>query len=521
MSGMASFLAGFGGGYLKADRQTKEDERQAAIDARAEKEFSRKEAEWKADDDLKKALKDAAAPVTMEQGAGGMVKPDTMDNRDVGLAENASQPNNGLMQGMFKVGGQSFADKAQADKAVAEQNSGDAVAQRMVQAYRNNGQAEKALQMENTLMDSKLKKLGLSAAEAKFADDEFNRKLTKDIDAHPDWTVGASKILTDTQVGGLNGLTVNARPSKDGKTVDFFGVDKDGAEKLLKSFKSGPEGKAEFLQTAGRVSFDAKLGYVVEKAKSDKEDSRWERTFDFNKKKEENDRQYKNRVLGFQARQDARAAETHKVAMESEKVPAAVKLQATSLSKEMEGISSAMNKAMAEGSFDPNSANAKALLERQAMLGIKYRKLLEPHMPGGKDKPATAADPLGLDKPDSSSATPGTKTAATPKPASAPVATMQQVAPAMAPKQVSVIDALNPGGNASLAAVVQPKAQAIEALASQLKQEQAAMNQAAGSNPQAAIAQAQKVQGIRNAINKQLEGMNQEQAALVIKAAGI
>ena len=91
----------------------------------------------------------------------------------------------------------------------------------------------------------------------------------------------------------------------------------------------------------------------------------------------------------------------------------------------------------------------------------------------------------------------------------------------MAPKAPTVQEALNPGGNASLAAVVQPKAQAIEALAAQLKQEQAAMTMAASSNPQAAIAQAQKVQGIRNAINKQLEGMNPEQAALVIQAAGI
>lgn len=519
---MASFLAGFGGGYLKADRQKTLDERQAKIDARAEEEFNRKKNEWKEQDQLKTDLKDAAAPVTIDQGAGGMIKPDTMDNRDVGLAENAALPNDGLMQGAFKVGGQTFTDKAQADKAAADMNSTEAVNTRTAQAYRKNGQTEKAIQMENAVMDSKLKKLGLSREEAKFADEEFNRKLLKDIDANPDWTVGAAKILTETQVGGLNGLTVSARPSKDGKTVDFVGVDKDGAEKVLKSFKAGADGKAEFLQTAGRTTFENKLNFVVERAKADQTQSNWQQTFDFNKKKEENDQQYKSRVLGFQAAQDKRAAETHKIAMESEKVPAAVKLQATSLSEEMKSVSSAMNKAMAEGSFDPNSANAKALLERQALLGIQYRKLLEPHMPGGKDKGAAPADPLGLDKPAPGAAAP--QAAATPKPAATPAPaapSMQQVAPAMAPKVPTVQEALNPGGNASLAAVVQPKAQAIEALAAQLKQEQAAMTMAASSNPQAAIAQAQKVQGIRNAIDKQLEGMNQEQAALVIKAAGL
>jgi hypothetical protein len=83
------------------------------------------------------------------------------------------------------------------------------------------------------------------------------------------------------------------------------------------------------------------------------------------------------------------------------------------------------------------------------------------------------------------------------------------------------MDALNPGGNPSLAATLQPKAQAIETLAVQLKQAQAVMAQAAKGDPQAAITQSQSVQAIRNAINKQLEGMNPQQAAQVIQAAGL
>jgi hypothetical protein len=517
---MASFLAGFGGGYLKANRQTAEDERQAKIDARAEKEFSRKEAEWKDADQLKADLKDAANTASIEQGAGGMVKPAEMDNRDVGLAENASLPNGGLMQGQFKVGNQTYAEKSQAEKAVSDQNAPDAVAQRMAAAYRKNGQMEKAIGMENAVMDSKLKKLGLSTAEAKFADDEFNRTLMKGIDAHPDWTVGAAKILTDTQIGGLSGLTVSARPSKDGKTVDFVGVDKDGAEKALKSFKSGADGKAEFLQSAGRASFESKLNFVVEKARADQAQSNWQQTFDFNKKKEESDQQYKSRVLGFQASQEARAAETHKRAMEDAKIPPAVKLQAGTLSDEMKSISAAMNKAMAEGSFDPNSANAKALIERQAALGIKYRQLLDPHTPGAKG--GQTSDPLGFDKQEH------VKTPAPDKPVQTVQASQVKAAPMVSMQQVTqpkpeptVMDALNPGGNPSLAATLQPKAQAIESLASQLKHAQASMAQVAKGNPTAAIAQAQSVQAIRDAINKQLEGMNQQQASLVIRAAGL
>lgn len=506
MSGMASFLAGFGGGYLKADRQAKEDERQAKLDKITTDRADREKADWEKKDNYEKGLAAAGAPVAAEQ-------PNDVLMDDDGNATPA-------VPAFRTTDGKRFPTMAEATAATEKANTPEAINARQAAFMQANGKPLEALQMNNAVMDSKLKKLGLSREEAKFADDEFNRKLTKDIDAHPDWTVGAAKILTDTQVGGLNGLTVSARPSKDGKTVEFVGVGQDGAEKVLKSFKNGPEGKAEFLQTAGRTSFENKVNFVVEKAKADQTQSNWQQTFDFNKKKEENDQQYKSRVLGFQAAQDKRAAETHKIAMDSEKVPAAVKLQAASLADEMKSVSSAMNKAMAEGSFDPNSANAKALLERQALLGVQYRKLLEPHMPGGKEKGAAPADPLGLDKPAPGAAAP--QTAAAPKPTpTAPVASMQQVAPAMAPKAPTVLEALNPGGNASLAAVVQPKAQAIESLAVQLKQEQAAMAQVAGANPQAAIAQAQKVQGIRNAINKQLEGMNPEQAALVIQAAGI
>jgi hypothetical protein len=208
--------------------------------------------------------------------------------------------------------------------------------------------------------------------------------------------------------------------------------------------------------------------------------------------------------------------------MEDAKIPPAVKMQATALSEEMKSISSAMNKAMAEGSFNPESPNAKTMIERQAMLGIQYRQLLAPHTPGGKDKPA--ADPLGLDKPAPAAATPSqaAATAQTSAPATQkPVVSMSQAIPAAPKAPPTVLEALNPGGNASLNGTLQPKAQAIESLAAQLKQAQATMAQAAQGNPQAAIAQAQSVQAIRNAINKQLEGMNPQQAAQVTQAAGL
>lgn len=412
---MASFLAGFGGGYLKADRQAKEDERQAKLDKIMTDRADRETAEWEKKQNYEKGLAAAGAPLAAEQ-ANDVLKDD--DGNDMPAVPS------------FRTSdGKRFETMADAQAATEKANTPEAVSARQAAFMQAQGKPLEAIQMNNAVMDSKLKKLGLSTAEAKFADDEFNRKLTKDIDAHPDWTVGAAKVLTETQVGGLNGLTVSARPSKDGKTVDFVGVGQDGAEKVLKSFRNGPEGKAEFLQTAGKASFETKLNFVVEKAKADKEDSRWERTFDFNKKKEENDQQYKNRVLGFQAAADKRAAETHKIAMDSEKLPAAVKQMAGSYQKQLESVSAALNKSMAEGSFNPENKGTKDLLAEQAALREEYKKLLAPHMSSSAKSNAPAADPYGFDKPAPGAAAP--QAAAAPKPAAA---SMQQVASAMAPQ---------------------------------------------------------------------------------------
>jgi hypothetical protein len=102
-----------------------------------------------------------------------------------------------------------------------------------------------------------------------------------------------------------------------------------------------------------------------------------------------------------------------------------------------------------------------------------------------------------------------------------PVVSMSQAIPAAQKAPPTVLEALNPSGNASLNGVLQPRARAIESLATQLKKAQDDLAKAAQGSPQAAIAQAQSVQAIRNAINKQLEDMTPQQAAQVTRAAGL
>jgi hypothetical protein len=248
--------------------------------------------------------------------------------------------------------------------------------------------------------------------------------------------------------------------SADGKTVTMRAKMPDGTTKDAGTYATDEAGMLQFSRQFATLPIEKRMDMMADKLKQEKDDARrdrteakendrWERTFEFNKKKDENDRQYKNRVLGFQAAQDARAAQTHKIAMADAKVPAAVKLQAATLAEEMKSVSAAMNKAMAENSFDPNSPNAKSLIERQAMLGIKYRQLLQPHTPDAKDKPA--ADPLGLDKPapaqQSSAAAPNTSTPAAQKPT---VSMSQAVQPKQPPAEKAPIRTTDGGKTWSL-----------------------------------------------------------------------
>ncbi|MCY1166225.1 hypothetical protein D9M73_61490 [compost metagenome] len=111
---------------------------------------------------LRMSLADAARPVTVEQGAGGAIRPDTMDNRDVGLPENAALPNQGLTLGAYRVKDKPFTSQADAAAAAEAENAPDAVAKRQGQAYRQAGQPGAALDIEQ-------KQAAITAAQAKQA----------------------------------------------------------------------------------------------------------------------------------------------------------------------------------------------------------------------------------------------------------------------------------------------------------------------------------------------------------------
>lgn len=440
--GMVSFLAGMGAGYIKAKDKALEQERQAKDDAWKEEQRGRQRSEWQAADKLNADLKDAAAPVQIQEGSGGFVKPDTMDNRDVGLPENAGQPSAGLMQGQFKVADQSFADRAAADKAAGDANSTTGIAARTAAAYRANGKVSEAMGMENAVMEQKAKKLGLEVAELKFADDQFNRQLGETFANSPDWTQAAAQVLTKTQVGSLAGVNVQAVPSQDGKKVEFVGQGQDGKQKVLATFDNSDAGKAQFLQRVMRAPVETKIGWIVEEAKEKQAQANADRAFDLqkdqfdlNKRETENNMQYRNRMLAIQQAQEGRASAQHRATMEDAKIPPAVKLNAQALAEQIKSVDAALNKSMAEGMFDPANPGSQKLQEQRAALSIQYRRLLDPYIPAAK---GATADPLGLSssEPAAAPAAPAgpTTKAAQKQPATYDPA-LQTVVNAMSPKK--------------------------------------------------------------------------------------
>lgn len=543
---IANALAQGINGYFRGMDYTLRAEREKEDAGFRNDERNRQRQEWAAADKLETDLKDAAADRVTMQGTvtegGGQKLLNTDPSQAAAIQDTLAaeaelkgeaaptQRQGSAITGKLSTGSEITDTPAD----VGQANTPDARNERIAGALRKNGKIERAVSMESSMLDQQAKRLGLDSAQAQFADEQFNRKLNDTFATNPDWTTAAAKVLTETQVSGLSGVTVVPKLSADGKKVEFVGT-KDGAEgRTLASFANTDEGRAKFLAQAMRAPLHTKIGFLVEGFRADRAQANADRDFDLRKQGQENDQQYRQRMLSFQAAQEGRARQSHAAAMEDAKIPPAVKLQAQTLAKQMEGVSTALNKAMAEGMFDPNNPNSAALLKTQADLGIAYQKLLTPYTPktGGAsgvpdasvfDKPAGAAAPAAAPAPSSVPQRPGAAQgpmvgmfggAVPPPQASAPAA------PARAPATVAEILA-GPSASGSIAAGAQQRAQVVEALAAQVKSAQAAVAETARANPQAVGASMQQVTAARAELNAALQGMNEQQARQVLAAVGL
>lgn len=442
--GMVSFLAGMGSGYLKAKDNEHERGRQAKEDAWREEQRGRQRTEWQKADNLDSDLRAAANPVSQ----GAVVTDDAGSNaftkdKDAAamMADMSNAKNTGMeVQRATRVVDQTYTDPAKAGEAAKMATAPEARNARVADTLMKHGQIERAATMENVTLEQKAKRLGLEVAELKFADDQFNRQLGQTFAETPDWTQAAAQVLTKTQVGGLAGVTVQAVPSQDGKTVDFVGQGQDGKQKVLATFDNTDAGKAHFLQRVMRAPVETKVGWIMEDVKEKQAQANADRAFglqqdqfDLQKRETENNMQYRNRMLAIQQAQEGRARAQHKAVIEDAKIPPAVKMQAATLAKQMESANAALNKAMAEGMFDPANPGTASLLKQQADLGMQYQKLLQPYTPS-----ASTAPDAGLPSKDIFAAKPA-------QPPAGPVSRAAQKQPVVYdPALKAVVDAMSP-----------------------------------------------------------------------------
>lgn len=210
MRGIASFIAGFGNGYFKAEDKKYERERQEKQDAWQEEQQGRQRKEWDRADRLESDLQAAGTPLTVEQ-------PNDVLKDDDGNDMPAVPP--------LRVGTQRYATMEEATKAAADANTPEAQNKRMVQAYRNAGQFDKAVTMENQLRQGE-------AADMQLANLKFQEKLGN-------WMGGGFDGFRDGinayEGGPFKGKKIDFITSPDGKTrtVGIVGADGEVAPTAL------------------------------------------------------------------------------------------------------------------------------------------------------------------------------------------------------------------------------------------------------------------------------------------------
>lgn len=272
-----AFAAGLGEGFMEQTQRNKQDKERQEDRAMRKEEYDARMDEVKEQKKLRMSLADAARPVTVEHGAGGAVRPETMDNRDVGLPENAALPNGGLTLGGYRVKDKAFDNPTAAAGAAAAENSPDAVAKRQGAAYRQAGLPGAALEIEQKqaaitgaqmAQAKKMKDEGfIDAARASRTGDPqavfdaFNKGGVMKLEAPPTVTPverelpGIGKVTTydyTTRVLGPDGTPREVKVNSHDLSMQTLPF-----EKALEAMRKGVDTDSKIEERSGRLELGA------------------------------------------------------------------------------------------------------------------------------------------------------------------------------------------------------------------------------------------------------------------------
>ena len=142
-NGLLAFTAGLGGGYLQAQQRNRDQERQDTQDSQNKQLFDARMDDVNREKKVRAGLAEASAPATMTEDKSWV------------LPDGEQGPS--LSQYQVKGQGldQTFTDKAQAQKSLADYITPDAVVKRQAGVYRANSLPEKGLTLENAALTQK------------------------------------------------------------------------------------------------------------------------------------------------------------------------------------------------------------------------------------------------------------------------------------------------------------------------------------------------------------------------------
>lgn len=298
-------LASMGNAFMKSYNDTTERKRRQEIedDDRAwkkeERDAVRQERTEKAQ--LKRDLGDAVAPRTtmtdtVTQSDAGQVFSDTPENaramQDTLAAEAelrgdpapTQQAGHAVTGSMTK--GHQIATGAVPDGAA---DTPDARNERILDAYRKNGQFDKAIQMEESIIGIKAKQMDLSVANWKYLDAQANREIAERIPFTPDWGQNAANFLTSNKSSPLKGLNVKHSKSDDGKTVNLTIIGHDGDKEVVWSLPDTEDGWGQLVGRLQKTDLSVRLAALNDQRKQEREQANKDRDYKLEKDKADAD----------------------------------------------------------------------------------------------------------------------------------------------------------------------------------------------------------------------------------------
>jgi hypothetical protein len=254
-----SFLAGLGAGGLKEYQREQDQERQARLDQMAQETHDVQMREAKRREDEQMALSNAAQPATVNEGAGGVTKPDYADNRDVGQpGEPGGEGGPALAQGV-SVNGQAYPTAAAGQAAADTYNSDDATSKRIALAYRKSGDPMSAMNYGTKALQAK-------GALQEYADKQWDRAVRQAVPGGHD---ALAKVMTGSEAGPFAGKKVEAVPSEDGKNVTYAIVNPDGTKTPTKfTFSNDEEGSVRAAYMLANVPPEVRYTHMINEEKT-------------------------------------------------------------------------------------------------------------------------------------------------------------------------------------------------------------------------------------------------------------